>query len=222
MKEIRKIEASLTPAEIGCLRALHRAEVSYADLHLGIVLDALARLGLAQRTLVALTADHGEEFKERDRVGHENTVHDELVRVPLMIGGGKLPAGLRVAGGASTILSAVGGIPQAAARSVVSRTFHDFARMTQGVARKPDDFAWIDGRLKLVLTPRDGRARLYDLAADPGEKAPLVGDPREAALRGKLDAWRSRHLLPRAPAAGKGPAVDPELERRLRGLGYLE
>ncbi len=50
-----------------------------------MLLDEIASLGLADRTLVVISADHGEEFMERSGVGHGQTVHDELIRVPLVV-----------------------------------------------------------------------------------------------------------------------------------------
>ena len=48
------------------------------------------------------------------------------------------------------------------------------------------------GNLKLIECYEDGRAELYDLAADPGEQKDLAGErPEDAArLRDRLARWR--------------------------------
>jgi arylsulfatase A-like enzyme len=48
-------------------------------------------------TLVAVTADHGEEFLEHGRFLHSETLFDEMVRVPLVLRGPNVPVGKRVA-----------------------------------------------------------------------------------------------------------------------------
>jgi arylsulfatase len=82
IKQVRKIEKALTNDEIACLVAMHQGEIFFTDRHLGRVLDRLDDLDLAEKTLVIVTADHGEEFLERDRLGHEWTVYDELMPRP--------------------------------------------------------------------------------------------------------------------------------------------
>ena len=53
--------------------------------HIGKILDKIKDLDLEENTVIIITADHGEEFKERSRIGHERTVYNELIHVPLMI-----------------------------------------------------------------------------------------------------------------------------------------
>ena len=47
--------------------------------------DGLARLGLDQRTLIIVTADHGEEFLEHGYVEHAWRLYDESIHVPLIV-----------------------------------------------------------------------------------------------------------------------------------------
>ncbi len=64
------------------------------DVELGRLFEALRQLGLAGRTLVAFTSDHGEEFLEHGRTFHGQSVHGELARVPLILWApGRVPAG---------------------------------------------------------------------------------------------------------------------------------
>jgi arylsulfatase A-like enzyme len=65
--------------------ALYDATVAQADRDVGRLLDALEQDGLAQRTLVVVTSDHGEEFLEHGDLSHARTLFDEILRVPLLI-----------------------------------------------------------------------------------------------------------------------------------------
>jgi arylsulfatase A-like enzyme len=50
---------------------------------------------MADSTLVILTADHGEEFFEHGSVLHGRSYFEEVIRVPLLLRGPGVPAGLR-------------------------------------------------------------------------------------------------------------------------------
>ena len=66
-------------------RALYEGEVAFTDHHIGRLFDRLKELGLWQQTIVVLSSDHGEEFFERNQIGHGNSLYDELVRVPMIL-----------------------------------------------------------------------------------------------------------------------------------------
>jgi len=57
----------------------------HLDQQVARILDALRREGELDRTLVILTGDHGEEFWEKGRRGHNSEFHEEQIRVPLVI-----------------------------------------------------------------------------------------------------------------------------------------
>jgi uncharacterized sulfatase len=66
----------------------YNSEIGYADYWIGKLFDELDRLGVADNTLIVLTADHGESLGEHDYVGHGRQLYDPIVRIPLII---KLP-----------------------------------------------------------------------------------------------------------------------------------
>jgi arylsulfatase A-like enzyme len=66
--------------------------VAAADRCLGDFVGYLKRSGLYDRSVVVLTADHGESLGEDGRWGHGNVLHPELMRIPLII---HLPAQAR-------------------------------------------------------------------------------------------------------------------------------
>lgn len=60
------------------------AEIAIVDAQLGQLLAAIEKQGLEERTLLIVTADHGEAFGEHDSKYHATTVYEELLRVPLL------------------------------------------------------------------------------------------------------------------------------------------
>jgi arylsulfatase A-like enzyme len=65
--------------------ALYDSDVSYNDQQLGELLKHLAADGHADDTMVIYTADHGEELWDHGKIGHGQSLHEELVHVPLVI-----------------------------------------------------------------------------------------------------------------------------------------
>jgi arylsulfatase A-like enzyme len=79
--------------------ALYRGEIAWTDRAVGEVLEALEESGRLERTLIIITADHGEEFFEHGNRGHRNSLYDEVLRVPLLI----VPPGAAAAAAPRTV-----------------------------------------------------------------------------------------------------------------------
>lgn len=70
------------------------AMCSEIDHHFGRLMRRLEERGLAEKTLVVFTSDHGETFGANAAHSHKNTPMDVSVRVPLLMRWpGRLPAG---------------------------------------------------------------------------------------------------------------------------------
>jgi arylsulfatase A-like enzyme len=100
--------------------ALYEGEVAWVDDHLGTIVAALERTGMAQNTLVIVISDHGEEFFEHAGLGHRRTLYEEVVRIPMVLRlPGVLPADRVLAGPVSlpdvlpTVLEVLGLPPTA-------------------------------------------------------------------------------------------------------------
>jgi len=79
------------------LLVLYDAAVRRADENLGAMIQLLRDRGQWDNTLFLVTADHGDEFGEHGGWQHDQSVYEELLRVPLIVRlpGGRF-AGLRV------------------------------------------------------------------------------------------------------------------------------
>jgi arylsulfatase A-like enzyme len=68
------------------MRRLYLGEVASADAKLRQIVDLL-RAAAPGPLLTIVTADHGEHFGEHRLLGHEFSLHDELLHVPLVVHG---------------------------------------------------------------------------------------------------------------------------------------
>ena len=75
----------LDQADLDFLLASYDAAVRHADLYVGMLLDRLDALGIADDTVVVVLADHGECLLERGHFNHRFSLHDENVHVPLLL-----------------------------------------------------------------------------------------------------------------------------------------
>jgi len=200
------------------------------DHYVGELLQTLDELGLADRTLVVLTSDHGEAFGEHVVIGHGFSYHQEAVHVPLVfrgpgvVGGRRIPTPVSLVDVMPTILDLLG-LPAPA--DIQGRSLRD-ALAGREVARRPVFFQWIgadhvgmrSGPAKLVRV--GSTFQTYDLSKDPDEGAGTPGAPNFGVtdIQQYLDdGARRRQALVDTPRA---LTISPELHDALRGLGYVE
>ncbi len=227
---------------------LYDGEIAFTDHYVGRVLRKLEELGLDDDTIVVLTADHGEEFGEHGFTRHGYSLHEEAVRIPLLV---------RVPGaGARTVLDVVSNVdilptllevcrvplPKLSgpkcAHEIEGRSLLAAIRggALDAVHEAVSEVRWHDGQdlralrsgaWKLVedqsAERKPDQNALYDLEHDPGARTNLI--ERETARR---DALRDvlLHRLGRALRwAGCYPLRDPYAPspgdlQRLQSLGY--
>lgn len=192
-------------------RERYAARLHAADAGLGELVARLAALGVADRTLIAVTADHGVALDPRGpAIGQ--SLHEEMIRVPLLL---RPPRGVEpraiqppvsLLSLAPTLLELAGVAVAAerfAAPTLSEWLFGDPARPAANAvfSELGAQRAVIEARYKLILDGASGEARLYDLAADPGEKHDLAR--QQPALRGRLERLLSAR--PEAAATDLSP-----------------
>ena len=65
--------------------ALYECDISYNDHHFGKLLELLKQTGHENDTMIIYTSDHGEEFWDHGRIGHGQSLRQELIHIPLWI-----------------------------------------------------------------------------------------------------------------------------------------
>lgn len=104
------------PALVERVQNRYKNAVAFADGVAARVLEALAETGLAESTLVFVTGDHGEEFRECGFFGHTSAFTPQQVTVPLLALGPGIEPGVETLPTshldlAPTILEALGADP---------------------------------------------------------------------------------------------------------------
>ena len=203
-------------------------EVRYVDRLFGELMGELEGRGLLERTVVVLVADHGEELLDHGGLGHcRDLAHESVLATPMVWWAPGLAPAVRegLASNADLLptlldLLGVAAPPGLEGRSlrpllVAGRPVSQLAFATQSTVQ-----AVTDGRWKLLRDGESGTARLYDLAADPGETRDLVAAHPEVVRRlaEALAGW-----VRRTTGGDEGGALRDalEAERQLRAVGYL-
>lgn len=83
----------LTNPELKLLRALYRAEIASIDEQLGRLMDLLLNTDEQEETLFVVLGDHGENIGEHGLFGHQYSMYDTVLHVPLIIYGGEFAGG---------------------------------------------------------------------------------------------------------------------------------
>lgn len=168
-------------------RDLYDGEVTYTDRWLGKLFDFIASKPWAPRTVIVVSADHGEVFGEHGMYRHGFELWEPLVRVPLFfVVPGLAPKKIDVArsaidiaptmldllgvaanasfGGKSLVPEIVGQAPPEARDVVV-----DLPKTSDNDKRR----ALIHENEKVIAFGDKEYMQAFDLAADPEEKNPI-------------------------------------------------
>ena len=198
------------------------------DAQVNRLMWGLRELQLTGRIAVVLTADHGEGLGDHGILGHGRNLHEELVRVPLIVRAPGLPRGRRLTGPAqledlyATLVSLIGAEP------VSGIDGRDLLPWLRGIAdASPRDVAFgrrrrYEGEPTLYYERRgqakwigslDGAGTRYDLAADPKEREGRPEPDMPGALRARI-----------AEVSTPGPprqSISETARRALEALGYV-
>lgn len=196
---------------------LYDAGIRWVDAQVSRLVDTLRGLSLWESCIMALTADHGEEFLDHGGRYHPpSNVAEELVRVPLLL---RWP-GLSRAGTVAAPFSLLHLAPTLLDMAAVPipgsfRGRSHSALLQNGESWESDAvieciagcnnpfvdenllqarvLAVREARYKMVLNFNSATEQLFDLDADPEERLPLPLDAERPVRRRLLDRAR-KHL----------------------------
>jgi arylsulfatase A-like enzyme len=228
---------------IAFLEMAYARGVEEFDRALGLFLTEFAEHPEFGRTAILVTSDHGEALYSRGYGSHGIGLFDDEIAIPLAA---SMP-GVEVSNPrVECSVELIDVMPSLCAYAGLPCPDHVFGRsflggggarfnVGEGVMLKPRNRSIRNRDHKLIWEPdgpsqegieRDGDYALFDIVADPGETRDLLAPDRRTPETQRIaDALAA--LLPEsipsfdAPDAEFAP-VDPEVEERLRALGYLD
>ncbi|TJV38371.1 MAG: choline-sulfatase [Mesorhizobium sp.] len=205
----------ITPEQVRRSRRGYFANISYVDDKLGEVLDVLKRTRMLDDTIILFCSDHGDMLGERG-LWFKMSFFEGSARVPLMIAGKGVPAGLIEAPVSNldvtpTLCDLAGIDIDAIAPWTDGQSLLPLTKGGQRSAPVLIEYA-AEGSYAPLVAIRDGGYKfihcefdppqLFDLEADPLERVNLADDPAKAALVSVfMDKVRARWDMAKFDAA---------------------
>jgi uncharacterized sulfatase len=165
--------------------ATYYGMISLMDKHIGVILDRLDHLGLAEDTLVVFVSDHGHFYGHHGLVAKGAFHYEDMVRVPMLVRQpGRVPAGVRsdalqsLVDCAPSFLGACGlDIPRTMTGVDQSGVWYGQAGAVRDHVvvenrHEPTTIhakTYIDDRYKITVYFNRDYGELFDLVEDPGE-----------------------------------------------------
>jgi len=215
-----------------CARAGYLSEVAATDAAIGQALDGL---GVRDRDLVVVAADHGEEFREHGGKEHGFTLYEEVTRVPLIIAfpnrwhaGNVVESPVGLVDVLPSVLEYLGIKPSHLyqGKSFLGLVTGEGEQrpLILAVDRFRRVIGIVDGRWKLLkIGDKNRRFELYDLANDPHERKNLYAERREIGDRLDeilIDSYQE--MKRRRFKKLETRDFDRDEVKMLKAMGYIE
>ena len=241
-KVLEKLSGKITDGDpvVKQVLSLYDAEIAFNDRSFGLFLDELKRHGLYESSLIILVGDHGEEFWEHDHWGHDKTLFNEVLNVPLIIKapfqneGERAPDLVQHVDIFSTILDyARTEIPAYAGGRSLRNTSAGASHVVSAYAgldfRQFAGASVIEKDWKLIVA-RSGKKKqrlkgasvgLYSRRSDPGEHDNLYRE-RPIVANYMMSLLRAHESEKGLSLEAETETLSEELKASLRALGYIE
>jgi len=246
-EELGSLKETLAERRDDVVRFYDKA-VQLADAHLESVVVGLEETGVWRDTVFIVIADHGEELLDHGSWLHDQSLHDELVHVPMLVripgvtdGGLRVSAAVQLIDLGPTLAELVDRprpegwqgrsiLPLIAGLALEGKETAFTERMNPGKydqalqeLRGDRETAVVRSRWKLIEHPDVGSSSLYDRESDPGESDNLVEEKPDLtrALQDEIDLWREG-LAEREITEPSEVEPSPEVAEQLRRLGYID
>lgn len=226
--------------------ALYDGGIRYTDEKIGEFLSYLRDTGVYDQSLIIITSDHGEEFKEHGGFLHWQLHYRPELHVPLIVHVPGYPKKqVRISELARSIdllptIIEIAGLPvhqQAQGRSLqplikreenflnhslwrVINYFKKDSSISFAEYHRNDNYSIIADEYQLIYYMKSNYVKLFDLSADPLAKKNIAKDNDTIAKQLLAQLKEVYGLTP----ATKAPAitVDEQTRQQLKTLGYME
>ncbi|MFP8871962.1 MAG: sulfatase, partial [Myxococcota bacterium] len=225
------------------MHRLYNGEIEFLDENIGKLFDHMKKAGTYDNTVIALVADHGEEFYEHGGWWHGLTLYDEQIHVPFLIkwaeGMPSAPASsvaelARSLDMAPTLIAAAGAEIPAAMQGVDLMQEGNTRGAADLEAYAEEDHegnvVWsLRTKTMKLIQANEGNPRgleeteLYDMRSDPTEMKNLAGSGYDAditTLAARAE-YQLKTALGEQVEGGGDAAMTKEDCLQLMNLGYI-
>lgn len=217
---------------------LYNGEIAYADQSFGVLVNRLKELGVYEKTLIILTADHGEGMGDHNEETHSMLVYNSTLHVPLIIKAPQSAKGRRISQRVGTVdifptVMEVLGFPLP--NNIQGRSLKALLSSDSENPTLPDVpyyaetlsprlahgwgelRAFFEGDFKYIHGPR---REMFQVIPDHAELEDLVEPQSEMAqkLKIRLQDYLDTHAIAGLDASLE---LDAETMERLVALGYV-
>ncbi len=212
----------LTQEQVAGERTLYQCELeSLQGVDDGVhsIVRTLSDVGELKNTLIVYTSDNGFLHGEHRIYTGKTKVYEPSIRVPLLMRGPGIPAGVRVrdltinADLAPTIVEATGARADRImnGRPILSDTQHPGRKLGRELLLEGNDYFGIRTARYKYVAHEDGERELYDLETDPDELQNVVADPAYAPVEQLLSSELSTLRNCRRGNCHRLPKLDVKL-----------
>ncbi len=220
------------PADNTYIQALYDASILEFDEEvIGPVIEKLKALKLYDKTIIIITADHGEEFYEHKGFGHGTTLYEEVTYVPWIIRAPWIKHRLRVKELSQSVdimptLLDLLGIP--IPHEAQGKSWADFITnksslpLHKYVFGQHSEMSSIRSKEWKLILNNDGRRELYHLISDPKEQQNVYSKNLEASfiLESQMKQWEESLPSYKDQSCSYPPEIDRETQEKIRKTGY--
>jgi arylsulfatase A-like enzyme len=190
---------------------LYDGELHFTDKHIANLLDYIARSPGGNKTVIAITSDHGDAFGEHGYINHAQDLHREILHVPLIfyvpnIEPRSIPGAVSPIDIFPTFADLLGvdiSHLNVEGESLVPQLFYGKDaehRVVFAETNYPKPLrAVVNSRYKLILDIKNNVSRLWDLKKDPMELKNVWTKDKAGykEMRGYLNEWLERVVYSR-------------------------
>lgn len=211
-------------------------EIAYTDREVGRLFDAIAKKSPAEKTVLTVLADHGESLSEHGEYYHGVFLYDSTLRIPWIMVGPGIPAGIRVNKQVRTIdllptlMTLLAGETPSACQGVslvpafTGQPINTTYSYAEALYPKLN-MGWTE--LRAIRTDqwkyiRAPRSELYKLQNDPGETLNVIENHAAEARELQEQLGRLASIgRDNSPEKVQIKTISAATERRLESLGYV-
>jgi arylsulfatase A-like enzyme len=225
---------NLTQDDINYAIALYDGEIRYTDDNIGVLLSKLNQFNITNKTIIIITADHGENLGEHGSFFNHGigVMYENVIKVPLIIKSPTIKLKNKIISGQvqnidifPTILDILGISDKEELKDEQGISFLPLIKNPLDKGRVYT-YGDLENVTHFIRTEKwkyiydKGTEKLYDIQNDPYELNNLINNSLDInELKYQLFDWVNKNSRQSEIIS---PSLNEEIKKRMRELGYIK